>query len=229
MPTTRRAQRQRLRRLDAVRMPPLAINGRPGAARRTISSASAVGMPQSANALASRRSDSVDARWFSTSLHDVPPEPATSMAATPASSQPARRSLSLMPQPTSFATTGTPTSRQTCLDLAQQPFPIPVPIRLQRLLQWVEVQDQRIGLDHLDCTPAVIDRVAVVELDGAQVGEEQDIRRDVPHPEGVRGLGLLQARALRAQAHRDAARLRASSQVAIDDAAPPPCRPSSRK
>ena len=55
---------------------------------------------------------SFEALNFSTSLHDVPPALATSIAATPASAS-LRATSWEMPQPTSFTTTGTGISRHT--------------------------------------------------------------------------------------------------------------------
>ena len=75
------------------------------------------------------------------------------------------------------------------LDLTQHPAPVPIAIRLQCLLQWIHVQDQRIGANHIDRPPAVIHAVAPVELHCAEVGKQQDVRGHVAHPEGVGRFG----------------------------------------
>src|SRR5919204_5676132 len=87
------------------RTPPLANSRASGATRRACRSASAVGTPQPANAAAMRWRQGSPSRCRSTSLQAVPPAPATSTAATPASSS-ARTTSGARPQPTSLATTG---------------------------------------------------------------------------------------------------------------------------
>ena len=56
------------------------------------------------------------------------------------------------------------------------------------------MQDERVGADHVDRPPAVIHAVAAVELHCAEVGEQQDIRRNIAHPKGVGRFGLFEAR-----------------------------------
>ena len=130
--------------------------------------------------------------------------------------RPGGPALPLIPQPTSFTTTGTPRARQTLSILTEQPPPVPIAIRLERLLQRVDVQNEGIGADHVDRPPAVIHAVAPVKLHCAKVGKQQNIRRNVAHPEGVGRFGLLEAGTLRTQSHRDAARLRALGQGTVN-------------
>ena len=65
-----------------------------------------------------------------------------------------------------------------CFDLFQQPGKAAISFGLDGFLQGVEVQDERIRLNHLDGPAAFIHPVAIVELDGAQVGEQQDAWRN---------------------------------------------------
>jgi hypothetical protein len=78
------------------------------------------------------------------------------------------------------------------------------------------VQDQGVGLDHLHGAAALIYRVAIVELHGAQVGQEQHIRRHVAHAEGAAHAVQLDGGALAADAHRQPMLLRGHGQVAVD-------------
>ena len=45
------------------------------------------------------------------------------------------------------------------------------------------MQDQCVGFDHIDSSPAFIDAVAIVQLDGAEIGEEQGIGRQAAYLE----------------------------------------------
>ena len=72
-----------------------------------------------------------------------------------------------------------------CLNLAQQAFPLRIPLRLDGLLQHIKMQHQRVSLHHLDGHQAFFGAVALVELDRAQVSKQQDIWRDLAHLEGV--------------------------------------------
>ena len=108
-----------------LRTPPLAKTGRSGLpaatrASRTYARLVTVGMPHSLNDAASLRWRSVVARCFSTSLQDVPPAPATSIALMPASIR-LRATCRLIPQPTSLAMTGTPIRVQTSSIRASSP------------------------------------------------------------------------------------------------------------
>jgi hypothetical protein len=102
------------------------------------------------------------------------------------------------------------------LDPPEQTAPVPVPFGLYRLLKRVQVQDERVRPDHLDCFATMLDAVAIVELDRAEIRKEKDVGRHVPHLERSRSLRLLDAGALRAQAHRDAACLRARRKMPVD-------------
>ena len=130
-------------------------------------------MPHPANASATSLPCSVGMRCSSTWLHDVPPAPATSIAHTPASHS-LRAASAEMPQPTSLAITGTPTSRHTCSILRQPAREVGVALGLHRLLQRVEMQDERVGLDHLDRAAAFVHAVGVVQLHRAHVREQRD-------------------------------------------------------
>ncbi len=57
------------------------------------------------------------------------------------------------------------------LNLRQQVFEVAVAFRLHGLLQCVEMQNQRVSLDHLHGTFALIDAVAVVELHRTEIGK----------------------------------------------------------
>ena len=96
-----------------VRSPPEAIKGRVGAIARTAVTQSAVGYPQSRKVRPNRRCKGSVARPLSTWAQDVPPAPATSIAATPVSNS--RFAIGpAMPLPTSFAMTGTGKRLHTC-------------------------------------------------------------------------------------------------------------------
>ena len=71
-------------------------------------------------------------------------------------------------------------------DLLQQSRKAGVSFRLQRLLQRVQVEDQRVGFRQLDRPAAMIDRIAVIELHCTEVGQEQDGWREAAHAEGCR-------------------------------------------
>ena len=109
-----------------LRNPPLATMGKCGAPWRTIWMDSAVGIPQSLKVVATRRRVSVSARCISTWLQLVPPAPATSMAAIPASAS-RRASSCEKPQPTSFATTGTSSFLHTASTLSSSPAKLVLP------------------------------------------------------------------------------------------------------
>src|ERR1700687_5589376 len=59
-------------------------------------------------------------------------------------------------------------------DLLDQPPEVVVAFGLERLLQWVEMQQERVRTDHLDRFQALLLAHAVVELDRAQVRGQQD-------------------------------------------------------
>ena len=56
-----------------------------------------------------------------------------------------------------------------------------VPIRLECFLQWIEVQNQGIGFDHLNGAEALLCAIAIVQLYRTEVGEEQDAGRDIAY------------------------------------------------
>ena len=58
---------------------------------------------------------------------------------------------------------------------------MPIAVSLQRLLQRIEMEDQRIRLDHLDGTAAVIDGVAVVECTAPRLAKSRMSARDREH------------------------------------------------
>ncbi len=127
MPTRSAPKASALTASMPVRMPPEAKTGTASPmALRTHCRLTAVGMPQSANARANRLQWASGARWYSTSLHEVPPAPATSMAATPASTS-ARATSPEMPQPTSLTMTGTSNARQTASILDRSPVQFQLP------------------------------------------------------------------------------------------------------
>ena len=101
-------------------IPPLATIVSTGATSRARRKHSAVGIPHPANAAATRARQGCAIRCRSTSLHDVPPAPATSIAATPASNN-ARTASGPTPQPTSFTTTGKSTAAQSAAILSSRP------------------------------------------------------------------------------------------------------------
>jgi hypothetical protein len=106
------------------------------------------------------------------------------------------------------------------LYLFQQAGKVRVAFRLERFLQRVEVQDERVRADHLDGLAAVLQIVTIVELHCAEIGKEQNSRGHVAHTKGVGQFGVLDSGALAAEAHRDAVRLRGLRQTAIDFARP---------
>ena len=122
------------------------------------------------------------ARCASTADQEVPPLPATSMAVTPALCNRLATSTEI-PLPTSLTTTGTSSSPANRGDLFRQSLEVTIALGLHRFLQHIEMQDQRIGADHLDGAPAMIDGIAVVELHRAEIAEQQNVRRDIAHLE----------------------------------------------
>ena len=86
------------------------------------------------------------------------------------------------------------------LDFGEQAAPIVVALGLQRLLHGVEVENERVRLDHRDGAAAFVHAVAMVQLHRPDVRQQQDIRRDGAHAERVRQSRLLYRAALRADA-----------------------------
>ena len=60
----------------------------------------------------------------------------------------------------------------------EQPAKTRVAFGLQRLLQRVEVQHERVGAQQLDEPAAIVCAVTLVELHGAEIGEQQHLRRE---------------------------------------------------
>ena len=87
---------------------------------------------------------------------------------------------------------------------------------LERLLKRIEVQHQGIGPDHLDRFQALVLAHAVVQLDRAEVGKQQDVRRHAAHLVGGSQILVGQARPLRADPERDPHALRDQRQPAVD-------------
>ena len=108
------------------RIPPLAISGRSGAPFFAISSDCAVGIPHAEKEPAMLLPFSSGARCRSTSLQDVPPAPATSIAITPAFDSLSTAS-SEIPKPTSFTTTGTDSVRHTPSIFSNKPEKLVLP------------------------------------------------------------------------------------------------------
>ena len=69
------------------------------------------------------------------------------------------------------------------LDPFQQPAELHVARRLQRLLERIQMNDQRIRAQHVDETSCVIDGQASVQLHGAEIGEQRDVRGQVTNVE----------------------------------------------
>ncbi len=142
------------------RMPPLAMSVSPERPRAPDQAASAVGIPQPANSPATRARHGSSIRCRSTSLHDVPPAPARSTAATPASNS-ARTSLAAMPQPTSLTTIGNSARSQSAAIFCEQSGEARVALGLQRLLQRIQVQHQRIRAEQIDESAAIVGAVTL--------------------------------------------------------------------
>ena len=112
--------------------------------------------------------------------------------------------------------TGTSSARQTCSILDEQTREVDVAFWLQRLLQWIQMERERIRFDHGHRAPAVVDPVAIVELGGAEVGQEQDIRGNIAHAEERRQRGILDRGTLGADTHGAAVSLGSTSQAMVD-------------
>ncbi len=63
------------------------------------------------------------------------------------------------------------------------------------------MQIERIGLDHLNGFAALVDAVAVIELDCAQIRKKQNIRSEGSDLKCLRQGGILDRGALGSQAH----------------------------
>jgi len=187
---TRRATRRRARR----RIPPVAERfGDPLGARRS---------PE---------------RLPSTRAHDVPPAPATSIAATPQSSSRAAVDGAI-PDPTLFAITGTSRPAHSAASSARAPE-IGVTAPLDRFLQRVEVKIQPVRSERVDQPSRVIDADAVIQLHRAEVGEQCDARGDRAHVEGRAQRLILEHRSTAAQREGDPRRLGAAGEPRLISAA----------
>ena len=183
------------------------MQGRWGAPARTLRMASAVGMPQSAKAAATcawRRSGGRGG--IRPGSRRVPPAPATSMAATPALAR-SRASCGEKPQPTSLGDDRHGQGAADSLDFTGEAGEVAIAFGLDGFLEGVEMQDEGVGRDHFDRAQAVGGPVAVVELDGADVGEEEDIGGDGADAQTVGEGRILEGGALGTEAHGDTMRL----------------------
>jgi hypothetical protein len=78
------------------------------------------------------------------------------------------------------------------------------------------VQDERVGPDHIHGAAAMIQRVAMIELDRAQVGEQQNVRRDFSHLERGGLFGMFERGALAPDSHRHAHALGGFGETQVD-------------
>ncbi len=101
-------------------------------------------------------------------------------------------------------------------DFRQQAGEVALSFGLDRLLEGIQVEDQGVGPDHRHRVPARLDAHAIVELDGAQIGQQDGRGSDLANAEGISFGGIFQCFALRADAHRDAGLLGRRGQVAVD-------------
>ncbi len=102
------------------------------------------------------------------------------------------------------------------LDLAQQPAPVHVAFRLYGLLQRVQMQDQRIGVNHVDGATALVYGITIVELHGSQVGKQQEIGRHITHAKRGACFLAFDAGTLAADTHGQALLLGCLGQVAVN-------------
>ena len=106
--------------------------------------------------------------------------------------------------------------RAHVLDAFEQPFEVRVAFRLHRLLKGVEVQDQGVGLDHLDRAPTLVYAVPVVQLHRAEVRQQRDVRRNSTDLVGVGQPLVANGRPLRTNAHCQAKRFGSLGQRQVD-------------
>ncbi len=66
-------------------------------------------------------------------------------------------------------------------DLIGESGKVAVTFRLNRFLQNVQMENQRVGADHRHGAAAVIEAVAVIQLHCAQIAEQENIRGHVSH------------------------------------------------
>ena len=97
---------------------------------------------------------------------------------------------------------------------------VPVPLGLDDLLERVEVQVERVGLEGPHELGALRGSDPEPQLDGADVREDQDVGCDVPDPEGVGPLRVLEDDPGRAQGQADPPGLGGDGQVPVDGPGP---------
>ncbi len=78
------------------------------------------------------------------------------------------------------------------------------------------MQHQRVGAEQLDETAALGGAVTFIELNGSEIGEEQNARRLRAHFEGRQLLGRFDERATRAQPHGQTVLLRDAREASVD-------------
>jgi len=122
-----------------------------------------------------------------------------------------------MPQPTSLTMTGTPQAAADGPDLVQQAGEVAVAARLDGFLQWVEMQDQGVGVHHVNGSPAFVEAVPVVELNSAEVGQEWDCGSQAADLVTGFPAPVLQRRSLGAEAQCNAAGLGCFGQCPVDE------------
>ena len=93
------------------------------------------------------RAPAPSARSASTLTHDVPPAPETSTVRTPDVAQPLGRRAREMPQPVSFATTGTRQLAHEPRERREPAAEVAIAARLDQLLRRVQVEADRVGAD----------------------------------------------------------------------------------
>jgi hypothetical protein len=86
-------------------------------------------------------------------------------------------------------------------DLEQKVAPVGITLGLKHLLEGVEVQNEGIGLHQVYGALAVVCLQTGIQLDGAQVGQEQDVGGQVAHAIGVSQMRCLDGGPHRAQTH----------------------------
>ena len=86
----------------------------------------------------------------------VPPTPAVSRIVIPAESEPSARRLR-DPAPDLLRDHRNRQCADHRLHLREEPGEVALPFGLDRLLERVQVEDERVGLDHVDDAAAVID------------------------------------------------------------------------
>ncbi len=111
---------------------------------------------------------------------------------------------------------GKSTSAQSSFDGAQESGEAGIALGLQRLLQGIAMQHQCVGSEELDETAALGGAVTLIELNGTEIGKEQNAWGLRAHFEGRQLLGRLDERASRAQPHGQTVLLRDARQTRVD-------------